>query len=166
MYSLFVHFVPFQSLFYVVFFVYAPIAPVTCIFLSVGFLICECGYRYNFIHNHKTQPDSGGLIFKGFTHMLIGSIFIGELTLMGTLGLKRAVYAVPALLPLLIITTLYTVLIYPKKIKVAESLPTLTCVELDRQRQEDGTGDAFLVGQYVQPSLKHKVLYPDEDFEP
>ena len=98
--------------------------------------------------------------------MLIGSIFIGELTLMGTLGLKRAVYTVPALLPLLIITALYALLIYPKKLKVAESLPILTCVELDRQRQEDGTGDAFLVGQYRQPSLKNKVLYPEEDFEP
>lgn len=128
-------------------------------------MICEYGYRYNFIHNRKTQPDSGGRIFKGFTQVLIASIFIGELTLLGTLGLKRAVYAVPALLPMLIITSLYTVLVYPRKMQVAESLPTIMCVELDRKHESEGLGVDFLVGKYLQPSLQNRFQYPEEDFE-
>ncbi len=84
---------------------------------------------------------------------------------MGTLGLKKAVYAVPALLPMLIITGLYTVLVYPKKIQVAESLPTIMCVELDRQRKAEGVGVDFLVGKYLQPSLKHRYLLPEENWE-
>lgn len=150
-------------MFYVVFFVYAPIAPVTCIFLWGAFLICESGYRYHFIHNHKTSPDSGGRIFKGFTRLLLVSIFIGELTLVGTLGLKQSVYALSALAPLLVITTIYTVLVYPKKIQVADSLPTIVCVELDRQREAEGEGIDFLIGTYLQPSLQQKFVYPDEE---
>lgn len=145
---------------------YAPIAPVTCIFLWGAFLLCECGYRYHFIHNYKTSPDSGGRIFKGFTRVLLGSIFIGELTLIGTLGLKQAVYAIPALAPLLIITILYTVLVYPKKMHVANSLPTILSVELDRQREAEGEGIQFLIGKYLQPSLQQKVVFPDEDIDP
>jgi len=152
-------------LFYVVFFVYAPIAPVSCIFLWLCFLICESGYRYNFIHNQKKTPDSGGRIFKGFTRVLLASIFIGELTLLGTMGLKQAIYAVPALAPMLIITILYATLVYPKKMEVAESLPTILSVELDRQRESEGYELDFLKDKYLQPSLKHKFLYADENVE-
>ena len=158
--------IPSRSLFYVIFFVYAPIAPVTCVFLYGAFLICECGYRYHLIHNTGDSPDSGGRIFKDFTRIYLGSIFIGQLTLLGTLGLKQAVYALPALAPCLIITTIYTIVVYPKKLQVADSLPTILAVELDRQREAERVGTDFLVGSYLQPALKQKFVYPDEDIEP
>jgi hypothetical protein len=127
-------------------------------------LICESGYRYHFIHNHKTTPDSGGKLWKGFIRVLMASMLIGQLTLIGVLALKKAVYAVPALTPMLGITILYMALVSPKKIHVSNFLPTVSCVELDRQFSHDDTSNIdFLARQYVQPELQHRRLFPDRE---
>eukprot|EP00538_Stauroneis_constricta_P012736 CAMPEP_0119556414 /NCGR_PEP_ID=MMETSP1352-20130426/8386_1 /TAXON_ID=265584 /ORGANISM="Stauroneis constricta, Strain CCMP1120" /LENGTH=1175 /DNA_ID=CAMNT_0007603377 /DNA_START=9 /DNA_END=3536 /DNA_ORIENTATION=- len=150
-------------LFYVVFFVYAPIAPITCVFLMACFLICESGYRYNFIHNHKKRPDSGGKIWKGLINVYFISIFIGILTLMGYLVLRNTLYAIPALVPLLIVVLLYIIFVVPKKLHVANHLPTQLCVEADRKNARDSETDlGFVKDKYLQPALRDPVLYPND----
>jgi hypothetical protein len=148
-------------LFYVVFFVYSSIAPIACLFLCMAFLICESGYRYHFIHNHKISTDSGGKIWVGFIRVFMASMLIGQLTLIGFLILKKAVYAIPALAPMLVLTILYMVLVSPRKLHASNHLPTIQCVELDRA--EENSNVDFLLGKYLQPALQQKRLYPDED---
>lgn len=61
-------------LFYVVFFVYCSIAPVTTIFLYFCFLLCESGYRYQFIHNYPRAFETGGAMWRGFIHFVLASM--------------------------------------------------------------------------------------------
>lgn len=150
-------------LLYVTNFVYATIAPISCAFIFVCYVILESGYRYHFIHNHPTTPDSGGKIFKGFMNVLMVSMLIGQFTLIGYLALKQVFYAIPAMAPLPAMTILFWVTVLPKRIHVSNFLPTVTCVELDRQYQSEERNDEFIRKKYLQPALQHPKLFPDED---
>jgi hypothetical protein len=150
-------------LFFVVFFVYSSIAPITSLFLCACFLICESGYRYNFIHSHYMRADSGGKIWEGFIHVLMSSMIIGLITLMGVLALKGSVYAVPAIAPLLGILIYYMILVFPKRMHVSKNLPALQCVELDRQyNTQDAIDMEFFKRKYLQPALQNPRLFPEE----
>jgi hypothetical protein len=146
-------------LYHVVFFVYSTIAPVTSLFIFACFVICETGYRYHFIHNHKTTPDSGGKLWKGFIRVLLVSMLIGQFTLVGLLVLKNTVYAVPAIAPLIAMTILYMALVIPKKSHVSNYLPTMSCVEVDEE--DAGALLAAATHIYLQPALQHPKLGPN-----
>ena len=92
-------------------------------------------------------------------NVLLASMLIGELTLIGLLGLKKAVYSVPALAPLVAITVLYMAMVCPKRLQVASNLPAQACAELDRRDADESL--EFLRGAYVQPALKDRKLYPE-----
>jgi hypothetical protein len=150
-------------LFFVVFFVYSVIAPITSIFLWFCFVVCESGYRYHFVHNNKTTPDSGGKLWQGFIQMLLVSMLIGELTLVGLLILKKTVYALPALLPLLVITVLFMITGIPRFNHVATHLPTVLCVEFDkRNREQENANSDFAVKMFLQPALQAEPLLPED----
>jgi hypothetical protein len=182
-------------LFYVVFFVYSTISPITSVFLLGCFIILEsgmwtcfglifcdyrrfhhtltspvptfgiAGYRYLFIHNFPTSPDSGGRIWAGFVATIFAGILIGELTLIGLLLLNEAFYSVPALVPLVIITILFIIFVHPARMHVARHLPATTCLELDNNESAENNtcGDFdFLRDQYLQPALKQRLVFPDE----
>jgi hypothetical protein len=152
-------------LFYVVFFVYAPISPITSVFLLGCFLILESGYRYLFIHDYSTSPDSGGRIWAGFVVLMFAGIFIGQLTLIGLLILNSAFYAVPALVPLVIITILFIIYVHPVKMHVAKNLPAIMCLDVDRADPEadnDPSNYDFLRGKFLQPALTEPFVFPDE----
>ena len=159
----------FFGLFFVVYFVYAAIAPITCVFLVLCFAVCETGYRYHFIHNFQPNPDSGGKIFSSFIWVILSSMLIGQLTLLGFLALKKAVYSLPALAPLMGLTILYMILVVPKRHAVSEYLPTNMCAELDRKHKaalndiREPHVRQFEKGQYLQPALQHPKIYPDDD---
>ena len=150
-------------LFFVIFFVYSTLAPHTTVFLGFCLVVCESGYRYNFIHNHKTNPDSGGILWKGFIQVLMVSMLIGELTLVGLMVLKGLAYAVPALVPLICITILYMVLVIPKQNNVSDHLPAITCVEMDQENCEQENKDSqFASKKYLQPALQAKIITAEE----
>ena len=152
-------------LFYVVIFVYAPISPITSVFLLGCFLILESGYRYLFIHNYSTSPDSGGRIWAGFVVLMFAGIIIGELTLIGLLILNSAFYAVPALVPLIVITILFIIYVHPVKMHVAKNLPAIMCLDVDRADPEadnDPLTYSFVQGKYLQPALTQPLVFPDE----
>jgi hypothetical protein len=149
-------------LYYVVFLVYAPISPITCVFLLGCFVILESGYRYHFIHNYPVFQDSGGTIWKGFVMVLMWSILIGQLTLIGLLLLNQAFYSVPALSPLLAVTILFMTLVHPKQIRASNFLPVIQCLEVDQKNLDGSINLLFLRDQYLQPALKKQVLVPDE----
>jgi hypothetical protein len=152
-------------LFFVVFFVYSTIAPITSAFLCACFLICESGYRYHFIHNYKTTPDSGGKLWQGFIQVLVVSMLIGELTLVGLLILKNTLYAVPALAPLIAITILFMIFVIPKRRHVASHLPTMLCVELDKENsKQENANSHFAAREYLQPELRAEPVHPEKEF--
>ena len=151
-------------LFFVVYFVYATIAPISSWFLFGCFGICESGYRYHLIHNNHPYPDSGGRLWQSFIQVLMASMLIGELTLVGLLILKQAFYAVPTLAPLMAITILFMIFVIPKRNQAARNLPTMLCVEIDRKNAEEGnTVASFATLKYLQPSLTARPMYAEEE---
>ena len=93
----------------------------------------------------------------------MAGMLIGQLNLIGVLALKKAVYAIPTLSPLLAITILFMILVAPKRIRVAEHLPSLRCVELDEQYKSQECDTDFAKGEYLQSALKYPKLYPEVD---
>lgn len=149
-------------LFFVVFYVYNTIAPITSVFLLFCFVICESGYRYHFIHNQKPTPDSGGKLWLGAINVMLASSIIGQCTLFGLLVLKKTVYALPALAPLGVITVLYIVFTIPKRRHAAAHLPANKCVKVDKLAKEAGRNvSQFAAKEYLQPALLSVPRWPE-----
>jgi hypothetical protein len=153
-------------LLYMVSFVYSPIAPITSIFLCFCFLLLECGYRYQFVHNYPKAHDTGGQIWKYFIKFTLASMVVAQLTLIGLLSLKQSHYAGPAMGPLLAITILYIIFLNGQHAKVSEFLPTRDCILRD---SENATNDQsffhmdFAKNAYLQPSLRSDPIEPEYD---
>ena len=65
------------------------------------------------------------------------------------------------MIPLLIITILWTIYIKQKHFMVTNYLPGCDCVDVDCRNNYVGPMDMrFLKGQYIQPELRDKELYP------
>jgi len=148
-------------LYFVVFFVYATLAPITSIFMFICFLLYGVAYRYNLIFVYPTLPDSGGKFWIQFMQIIPTSLFIGEATILGFLTAKSANLAWAFMVPLIIITILFNIYIRQKHFKATSYLPGCECVEADRKNNIDGPMDLrFISNHYMQPELRDKELYP------
>lgn len=139
-------------LYFMVFFVYCCLAPVSCFFLLIMFFLMESGYRYNFYHNYPPTPDSGGKHWLGFFHILLSCMIVAQLTLVGFLLLKKSLYAIPFMVPLLVVSFLFIFYLNNYKLRASFHLPTGDCVEEDqRHRLRDFD---FAKGKYIQPCIQ------------
>jgi calcium permeable stress-gated cation channel len=150
-------------LFYMISFVYSPIAPITSVVLCFCFLLLESGYRYQFVHNYPKAHDSGGRIWKFFITFTLISMVIAQLTLIGILSLKQSHYAGPAMGPLFAITILFILFINDQHAKVSEFLPTRDCILKDSENMENPNFNMnFVKNAYLQPSLRNsEPIEPD-----
>eukprot|EP00536_Pseudo-nitzschia_multiseries_P006000 jgi/Psemu1/239012/estExt_Genewise1.C_1230035 len=147
--------------YFIVFFVYATLAPITSIFVFLCFLFMGATYRHQFIFVYPTLPDSGGKLWIQFMQIVPVSLIIAEVTIVGFLALKNAPVAYSLMLPLLYVTVLFNVYIRQKHFAVANFLPGCVCVEADSRNNADGPMDMrFLTNQYQQPELRDKEVYP------
>jgi len=150
-------------LYFIVFFVYATLAPITSIFIFICFLFMGAAYRHQFIFIYPTKPDSGGKLWVQFMRLIPVCILIAEVTIVGFLALKKASIASGLMLFLLLITILWTIYIRQKHFMVTNFLPGCDCIHTDRKNNVDGHMDMkFLTesNQYLQPELRDKALYP------
>jgi hypothetical protein len=138
-------------LFFMVFFVYAPIAPVTTFFLYFCFILIESGYRYQFIHNYPRPFDTGGKLWIVFIQFTLACMLISQLTLIG-----------PAMGPLTAVTILFVIFINRQHTGVTKHLPTRNCIITDRIHTENGVDDNFFArGKYLQPALRAVRVEPE-----
>lgn len=148
-------------LYFIVFFVYATLAPITSIFVFLCFIFTGAAYRHQFIFIYPTLPDSGGKLWVQFMQLVPVCLLIAEITIVGFLALKTAPVASALMIPLLIITILFTIYIRQKHFMVTNFLPGCDCVAKDRKNNIDGPMDMrFISNQYLQPELRDKELYP------
>lgn len=147
------------TLFYVVFFVYAVIAPLTSPFVLLCFVLLETGFRYHLIHNFPPWYDTGGRLWFFFLRFTLASMIIAQLTLIGLLALKLSTYAVPLTVPLIVLTIGFIVFLLGEHRRVVQNLPTRDCVLKDRENEDKDVG--FLKDQYLQPELKTFRREPD-----
>ena len=91
--------------------------------------------RYNIYCNYPPTPDSGGKHWKGFFYILLACMIVAQLTLVGFLVLKASLFAIPFLVPLLVISILFILYLYQYKLPAAHHLPTGDCVAADQQNR-------------------------------
>lgn len=146
-------------LYFVVLFVYATIAPITCFFLAFCWLLMGSCYRHQFFYNYDKIPDSGGKMWSYFISICLGCMLIAQLTLVGMLALKKAPIQSLLMIPLIIITILFNFYIGMKHFYVTNHLPTRSCLQLDRKHHANGGLDfGFVRSKYLQPALlEHEV---------
>lgn len=88
---------------FVVFLVYATIAPLVSFILALCFIIMGTLFRHHFVYVYNAQPDSGGALYLNFIKILMSCLLIGEITVSGLLTLKKSAVAT-LMLPLIIST--------------------------------------------------------------
>eukprot|EP00529_Nitzschia_sp_RCC80_P004580 CAMPEP_0113497682 /NCGR_PEP_ID=MMETSP0014_2-20120614/30758_1 /TAXON_ID=2857 /ORGANISM="Nitzschia sp." /LENGTH=943 /DNA_ID=CAMNT_0000391633 /DNA_START=249 /DNA_END=3080 /DNA_ORIENTATION=- /assembly_acc=CAM_ASM_000159 len=149
-------------LYFVVFFVYAVLAPITSYFMFICFILMGAGYRQQFIYIYPIETDSGGRLWIKFMRLVPVFMIIAQVTLVGFLALKRTPIGSALMFPLLIITIIFTVYINQQHFAMCENLPANACVAKDDFNNYEGPMNMdFLDGQYVQPELKEKLKYPE-----
>jgi len=148
-------------LYFVVYFVYATIAPITSVFMFICFLLVGAAYRHQFVYIYPTKPDSGGGLYIQFMRLVPVCMLIGELTIVGFLALKKNAIASALMFPLLIITILFTMYIGQQHFKMTKFLPARECMDTDAKNNALGPMDLeFMRGKYVKPELREKKVYP------
>lgn len=80
---------------------------------------------------------------------------------MGFLVLKGSLFALPFMVPLLVVSILFILYINQSKLPAAEHLPTSDCVAMDKNNQLKDFN--FAKNKYVQPSILE--AQSDEVFE-
>jgi hypothetical protein len=148
-------------LYFMVFWVYCTIAPLTCFFLAFCYLILASGYRHQFIYNYPKDPDSGGKMWNSFIHFCLIGMLIAQFTLVGMLTLKKATVAVPFIFPLIAVTILFNFYIGIMHFYVTNHLPTRECIKLDRKNFKTGWSNVSFSESYLQPALKARDAVAD-----
>ena len=147
-------------LFFVVLFVYAPIAPIMCFFLLFCWLLKGSCYRNQFFYNYGKMPDSGGKMWSSFIGICLCCMLIAQLTVVGMLALKKAPIQSLLMIPLIVITVLFNFYIGMKHFYVTKHLPTRLCLNLDRKHHANGGLDfSFVRNKYLQPALLEREVY-------
>ena len=148
-------------LYFLVYFVYATIAPITTFFTGICFFIMGICYRHQFIYIFPTFPDSGGKLWVSFIKIVPISMIIAQVTIIGLLALKRTPVASAMMFPLLVITILFYVYISQQHFRVAEFLPVRDCRAIDRRNTIETMSHDSLRCKYVQPELGEREAFPE-----
>jgi hypothetical protein len=152
-------------LYFMVIFVYAVISPIINFFMAFCFMLMASAYRYQFIHNYSATPDSGGKLWLSFIGISLTCMLIAQATLIGLLALKKAKYATPCMVPLMILTIGFNLFLRGKHFYVTKHLPSRECLHLDRKNYARGLGTSFLHNRYIQSSLLVRDVVPEEMYE-
>jgi hypothetical protein len=144
-------------LYFMVIFVYGNMAPITNWFLALCFVIMGSGYRHQLWFIYPATPDSGGKLWTGFIGIALVGMIIAEIALIGFLALKKAALAVPFMVPLLVVTLLFSAYIRQQHFLVASRLSSRAALQKDLKNHERSRLDlSFVRGKYVQPALQSK----------
>lgn len=153
----------FTVLYFMVYFVYTTIAPISNYVLLVCFLVQKAGILHQLVYIYPPFPDSGGRLWLQFFGFVPWGMMISQVTIIGMLGLKRASRAAAAMIPLFVCTLLFAYYVRQEHFKMARVLSAKECAEAD-DLQHHATDDAvdwsFLQGKYVQPELKTRCVQP------
>eukprot|EP00980_Cylindrotheca_fusiformis_P002691 scaffold627_cov125-Cylindrotheca_fusiformis.AAC.8 len=148
-------------LYFVVFFVYSTIAPITSFFVGLCFFFMTASYRHQFVYIYPTFPDSGGHLWANFFKLLPVCMFFGQITLLGMIGLKKSPIASGMMIPLLVITGLFTIYIRKQHFRMTESLPARDAMFCDSKYEYANEDFDFVMDKYIQPELREREKFPE-----
>lgn len=149
-------------LYYLVFFVYATLAPITAWFMLICFSLLAAGYRHQFVYIYPTFPDSGGKLWAAFFKLLPSLMLIAQFTMVGILALSKSAVASAMMIPLVVVTVLFTVYINQKHFALTEFLPAKDALAVDLRNNIGGEMNLeFLKDKYIQPELQDREVWPE-----
>jgi len=147
-------------IYFLLLFVYSVMSPIMAFVQALAFGITGMVYRHQFMYIYE-PIDSGGELWAQSVKLIIASMFIAQITLFGVLGLKKSPGAVIMLMPLVIITILFTAYIRQQHYIVTKYLPSIGAIKKEKENVANGFDYEFLRGQYKQPALQEKHVEPE-----
>lgn len=151
-----------MALYFMVNLIYSCIAPVMSYFMLFTFGVLSVVYRHQVIYIYSDENDKGGKLWPCMIHLLITCMLISEVTLIGIMFLKEGIVAASLLVPLLACTVLFLFYIKQEHFRITKFVPSTICNKQDI-RNHDTLDLSFLRDKYLQPPMKVKSLYPDND---
>lgn len=150
-------------LIYMILFCYAAMAPLTCFVAGFCFILLGSVLRNQFLFIYPTRNDSGGKLWVNFIQIIVICMIIAQIALIGVLSLKKNKIAAPLLIPLPIITLLFSVYLGQKHYYVISHLPTKICVQIDKEKEAEDSTRAFefVREKYLQPSMRERTSFPE-----
>jgi len=148
--------------YYLVLYVYSAMTPIINWFTLVLFLFAGSVYRHQFIYIYPNTPDSGGQMWLIFMNVQLICIIIAQVTLLAFLTIKQSWWAV-AMIPLLVIQSLFIVYLHQRHFKIGAVLPAYTALEQDLENTEKSVDFSVFKDEYVHPALKEPFLDADWD---
>jgi hypothetical protein len=142
-----------------IYFVYTAISPVSNFFILGCFLIENVCYLHQFVYIYPPFPDSGGRLWIKFIGFVPWGMLISQVTIIGMLSLKRVPEYALAMLPLLVLTVLFSYYVHQEHFRLAMLLSVKECVKTDAQH-EGGIDLGFLRVKYLQPELGERHALP------
>jgi hypothetical protein len=129
--------------------------------MFICFLLIGAAYRHQFVYIYPTKPDSGGKLWVQFMKLVPACMLIGEVTIVGFLVLKMTPLAVSLMIPLLIMTILFTIYLNQKHFLMTQFLPARVAMDADYHNNHGRILDlSSFKNKYVQPEMLEKKVYP------
>jgi len=144
-------------LYFMINLVYSCVAPIMSYILLIAFGLLSLVFRHQLIYTYSTKNDDGGKLWANTIRLLIGCMFLSEITLIGIIFLKLGFTAGLLLIPLIVISILFRSYINQQHFRVTEYVPSTLCSEADKANADL----SFLNDQYLQPSLAEKTEFPE-----
>jgi len=145
-------------LFCMILFVYAALAPLTAIILTLSFMALGSAYRHQLIYIYAPAQESGGKLWMNFISIIINCMMLAQLTIIALLALKESIVVTILTVPILLITGFFKSYINQRHLKVVECLPSHECCK------RDAASDFYITESfedlYVQPELLTKEVLP------
>jgi hypothetical protein len=92
-------------------------------------------------------------------------MIIGQITLLGMIGLKKSPIASAMMAPLLISTLLFSYYIKQQHFRMTESLPARDAMFSDHKYDHANEGYEFAKDKYLQPELREREKFPENGNE-
>jgi hypothetical protein len=92
-------------------------------------------------------------------------MIFGQVTLLGMIGLKKSPIASAMMIPLLIITLLFTYYIHQEHFRMTESLPAQDAMNFDHKYEHANEDFEFVKDKYIQPELREREKFPENGNE-
>jgi hypothetical protein len=92
-------------------------------------------------------------------------MIFGQVTLLGMIGLKKSPIASAMMIPLLIITFLFSYYIKQEHFRMTESLPARDAMLSDDKYEHANEDFEFVKDKYIQPEFREREKFPENGNE-
>ncbi|KAJ9100894.1 hypothetical protein QFC20_005383 [Naganishia adeliensis] len=143
--------------------VYAPLAPLVCIGVTIVFWVSSVIYKYQLLYVYVSRAESGGRLYNVFINRLLACAIFMQLLMILTIGLNRRRYTdvIASCPPILIVLAFKIFLARPleKQFTYYEPTPQEAEEEFQRSLSEKRTNHHEMEKRFLHPALQSNMLF-------